>query len=108
MSADAIEGYHSCIVIGAGLAGLYAAQQLKERYPDVLVVEAQDRVGGRVRQVSLKSYHTAMYSVLYTEACPPSRALHPHPATAATAATAAAAPAAADCIMMHSVCFLSP
>jgi monoamine oxidase len=51
MPSDAIEGYHSCIVVGAGLAGLYAAQQLKERYPDVLVVEAQDHIGGRVRQV---------------------------------------------------------
>lgn len=46
-----IDGYHSCIVVGAGLAGLYAAQQLKESYPDVLIVEAQDHVGGRVRQV---------------------------------------------------------
>lgn len=48
---DPIEGYHSCIVIGAGAAGLYAAQQLKQRFPDVLVVEAQERVGGRIRQV---------------------------------------------------------
>ncbi len=51
MSSEAIQSYHSCIVVGAGLAGLYAAQQLKERYPDVLVLEAQDHVGGRVRQV---------------------------------------------------------
>jgi monoamine oxidase len=51
-SPGPIDSYHSCIVVGAGLAGLYAAQQLKERYPDVLVVEAQDHVGGRVRQVS--------------------------------------------------------
>ena len=51
MASEPIQSYHSCIVVGAGLAGLYAAQQLKERYPDVLVVEAQDHVGGRVRQV---------------------------------------------------------
>lgn len=46
-----LDGYHSCIVVGAGLAGLYAAHQLKARYPDVLIVEAQDHIGGRVRQV---------------------------------------------------------
>lgn len=45
------ESYHSVVVIGAGAAGLFAAQQLKARVPDVLVVEAQDRVGGRIKQV---------------------------------------------------------
>ena len=53
MSSEPIQSYHSCVVVGAGLAGLYAAQQLKDRYPDVLVVEAQDHVGGRVRQVNM-------------------------------------------------------
>jgi len=51
MSAQA-EAYHSVVVVGAGLAGLYAAKQLKEAgYADVLIVEAQDRIGGRVCQV---------------------------------------------------------
>jgi monoamine oxidase len=45
-----METVHSVIVIGAGAAGLYAAQMLKTQCPDVLVVEAQDRVGGRIRQ----------------------------------------------------------
>lgn len=42
---------YSCIVVGAGLAGLYCAQQLKKSLPDVLVVEAHQDIGGRVRQV---------------------------------------------------------
>lgn len=45
------DSYHSVVVIGSGLAGLYAAHFLKDQYPDVLVVEAQDRLGGRVTQV---------------------------------------------------------
>jgi len=42
---------YSCIVVGAGLSGLYAAQQLKKFLPDVLVVEASSDIGGRVKQV---------------------------------------------------------
>ena len=38
----------SCIVIGAGLAGLSAAHRLKQRGWDVTLIEAQQRVGGRV------------------------------------------------------------
>lgn len=37
------------IVLGAGYAGLSAAQQLRGRGLDVLVLEARDRVGGRTR-----------------------------------------------------------
>ncbi|CAG2101503.1 unnamed protein product, partial [Medioppia subpectinata] len=36
------------IVIGAGIAGLIAAQQLMQFGMDVMVLEARDRVGGRV------------------------------------------------------------
>jgi phytoene dehydrogenase-like protein len=36
------------IVVGAGFAGLAAADRLAERGADVLVLEARDRVGGRV------------------------------------------------------------
>ena len=39
---------HSCIIIGAGLAGLAAAHYLSRRHWSVTVLEAQDRVGGRV------------------------------------------------------------
>ncbi len=41
--------HHDVIVIGAGLAGLDCACVLKEAGVDVLVVEAADGVGGRVR-----------------------------------------------------------
>ncbi|EFJ44139.1 amine oxidase-like protein [Volvox carteri f. nagariensis] len=47
----AMESYHSVAIIGGGLSGLYAAHLLKERFPDVVVLEAQNRVGGRIKQV---------------------------------------------------------
>lgn len=44
---------HRCeaVVIGAGLAGLNAAVHLQDAGIDVCVIEAQDRVGGRVRSM---------------------------------------------------------
>ena len=44
---------HRCeaVVIGAGLAGLNAAVHLQDAGVDVRVLEAQDRVGGRVRSM---------------------------------------------------------
>ena len=44
---------HRCeaVVIGAGLAGLNAAVHLQDAGVDVQVIEAQDRVGGRVRSM---------------------------------------------------------
>lgn len=44
---------HDVIVLGAGLAGLAAARDLAGGGADVLVVEARDRVGGRVEQTRL-------------------------------------------------------
>ena len=41
------------VVLGAGLAGLSAARDLDRAGADVLVLEARDRVGGRVEQVSV-------------------------------------------------------
>lgn len=48
------------LILGAGLAGLRAAQILSEAEKDVLVLEANDRVGGRV--------HTLTYTEGFTEA----------------------------------------
>jgi monoamine oxidase len=42
---------HDVIVIGAGLAGLHAAWLLEAQGLDVLVLEAQNRVGGRVHSM---------------------------------------------------------
>jgi monoamine oxidase len=36
------------VVIGAGIAGLAAANALRDQLVDVVVVEARDRVGGRI------------------------------------------------------------
>ncbi|MCL2541262.1 MAG: FAD-dependent oxidoreductase [Nocardioidaceae bacterium] len=43
------------VVVGAGLAGLTAARQLHRHHKDVLVVEARDRVGGRVLNHHLRA-----------------------------------------------------
>src|SRR5690242_20804250 len=45
------------IVIGAGLAGLTAARELVAAGHDVIVLEARDRVGGRVLNHTLASGH---------------------------------------------------
>lgn len=37
------------IVVGAGAAGLYAAKRMKEHGAEVTILEATDRIGGRVR-----------------------------------------------------------
>ncbi|GBG29086.1 Lysine-specific histone demethylase 1-like 1 [Hondaea fermentalgiana] len=41
------------VVVGAGLAGLAAAQELRHRGLEVIVLEARDRVGGRVHVTPL-------------------------------------------------------
>ena len=42
---------HTAIVVGAGLAGLTAAHELERRGLSVTVVEARERIGGRVHTV---------------------------------------------------------
>ncbi|MEU8589238.1 NAD(P)/FAD-dependent oxidoreductase [Streptomyces sp. NPDC048664] len=50
--------HHDAIVLGAGLAGLCAARDLAAGGADVLVLEARDRIGGRVEQVRLPDGRT--------------------------------------------------
>ena len=46
---------HSVVVVGGGLAGLYAAKLLQQHFPDVIVLEATEQPGGRVKQASVKN-----------------------------------------------------
>ncbi|MEM1123990.1 MAG: FAD/NAD(P)-binding protein, partial [Bacteroidota bacterium] len=39
----------TAIIIGGGLAGLTAARQLQKRGVDFLLLEASDRIGGRIK-----------------------------------------------------------
>ncbi len=43
-----LRGVHDVIVIGAGIAGLTAAREMQLAGQDVVVLEARDRVGGRL------------------------------------------------------------
>ena len=47
-SAAFLRRRHRCVVIGAGLAGLAAAQRLRQADWDVVVLDARNRIGGRV------------------------------------------------------------
>jgi hypothetical protein len=48
------------IVIGAGIAGLVAGHELKRQGHDVVVLEAQNRVGGRVH--TLRTFGPGLYA----------------------------------------------
>ena len=52
-TAGKITSHHDVIVVGAGFAGLAAATELMAAGRDVLLLEARDRVGGRVESVTL-------------------------------------------------------
>jgi len=45
--------HHSIIIIGAGLSGLYTAWHLHQQQNDIILLEARDRVGGRIRSLCL-------------------------------------------------------
>lgn len=54
------------IVIGAGISGLAAAQQLKQFGMEVLVLEARDRVGGRIATFRKSSYVADLGAMVVT------------------------------------------
>jgi monoamine oxidase len=41
------------IIVGAGVAGLYAAKLLRDKGLSSVIVEASDYIGGRVKQVRI-------------------------------------------------------
>jgi len=45
--------HHSIVVIGAGLSGLYSAWRLHQQQHEVILLEASDRTGGRIRSLCL-------------------------------------------------------
>lgn len=54
------------IVIGAGISGLAAAQQLQQFGLDVLVLEARERVGGRITTFRKNSYIADLGAMVVT------------------------------------------
>jgi len=54
------------IIIGAGIAGLTAAQQLKSFGMEVVVLEARDRVGGRIATFRKGSYIADLGAMVVT------------------------------------------
>ena len=59
-----------CIVVGAGLAGLACAHALERVGKRVLVVEAADRVGGRVATDSVEGFRVDRGFQVYLDAYP--------------------------------------
>ncbi|KAL1131629.1 hypothetical protein AAG570_011243 [Ranatra chinensis] len=54
------------IVIGAGIAGLAAAQQMQQFGMDVVVLEARDRVGGRIATFRKSNYIADLGAMVVT------------------------------------------
>lgn len=54
------------IVIGAGISGLAAAQQLQQFGMEVVVLEARDRVGGRIATFRKNSYFADLGAMVVT------------------------------------------
>jgi monoamine oxidase len=59
------------LIIGAGMAGLTAARTLAERNISVRIVEARERVGGRVFSVPVEGGGVAELGAEFVHGCPP-------------------------------------
>lgn len=61
---------HQVIIVGAGMAGLSAFLKLTEcGFTDVLILEASNRVGGRINTISFRKWNPYMYFWLPTFDC---------------------------------------
>ncbi|XP_065341084.1 lysine-specific histone demethylase 1A isoform X3 [Cloeon dipterum] len=58
--------YGKAIVIGAGIAGLAAAQQMQQFGMEVIVLEARDRVGGRIATFRKGNYIADLGAMVVT------------------------------------------
>lgn len=65
------------IVIGAGIAGLAAAYRLAQHGVRVLVIEARDRLGGRIHTWDLDTGSTWKKAVSHAHGASPSRSSSP-------------------------------
>ncbi|CAH1390352.1 unnamed protein product [Nezara viridula] len=61
-----VKKYGRVIVIGAGIAGLAAAQQMQQFGMEVVVLEARDRVGGRIATFRKASYIADLGAMVVT------------------------------------------
>lgn len=53
------------VIIGAGISGIMAGHELaKEGIQDFVILEATDRVGGRIWSVDLGEFHFPTFKVL--------------------------------------------
>jgi monoamine oxidase len=59
-SIDLVTTTHDVVIVGAGSAGLYAAKTLIDYGYDVLIIEATDRIGGRVKSQTLGDMRVEM------------------------------------------------
>lgn len=53
---------YDTVIIGAGLSGISAASDLVKIGLSVLVLEARDRIGGRILQLSCQNWEEIVYA----------------------------------------------